>query len=134
MTALAANQPLNLSRFRRWRSANISVAGKPDWVFIKLYCHGFFDYDQSATIGEGAKRFFSELIERSEKNGDFKVHFASAREAFNMVLAAIDGKTGDPHKFRDYRLRSIMRKERVLKAIAFIWAPFGIFCEQGVFV
>lgn len=132
--ALAANQPLNLSRFRRWRSANISVAGKPDWVFIKLYCHGFFDYDQSATIGEGAKRFFSELIERSEKNGDFKVHFASAREAFNMVLAAIDGKTGDPHKFRDYRLRSIMRKERVLKAIAFIWAPFGIFCEQGVFV
>jgi hypothetical protein len=42
------------------------------------------------------------------KTGAYKVHFATAREAFNMVAAAIDGKRGEPNDFRNYRLRSIM--------------------------
>ncbi len=107
--ALAANQPLDIARFNRWRSANITVEGRPDWVFIKLYCHGFFDYDQAVTIGEDAQRFFSELVNYSEGRGNFKVHFASAREAFNMVSAAVAGESGDPHTYRDHRLRSIMQ-------------------------
>ncbi len=106
--ALAANQPLDLARFKRWRSANVTVEGRSDWVFIKLYCHGFFGYDQPASIGEDAKRFFGELLETADKSG-FEVHFASAREAFNMVLAAIDGRRGEPGAYRDYRLRSIMQ-------------------------
>ncbi len=37
-------------------------------------------------------------MNESEKTGAFKVHFATAREAFNIALAAIDGKTGDPNE------------------------------------
>lgn len=107
--ALAANQPLDMGRFARWRSANVTVAGRPDWIFVKLYCHGFFDRDQSTCIGEDARRFFGTLMETSAKSGAFKVHFATAREAFNMAAAAIDGKSGEPAAFRDYRLRPIMR-------------------------
>lgn len=107
-SGLAANQPMDLARFNRWLSANITVKGCSDWVFIKLYCHGFFDHDQSACIGEDAVRFFNEIIENGEKTGKYKVHFASAREAFNMVSAAIDGKKGNPHEFRNYRLKTIM--------------------------
>jgi hypothetical protein len=110
--ALAANQSLDSARFQRWRSANVTVKGKPDWIFIKLYCHGFFDRDQSACIGEDAKRFFGRMVEESEKASAFKVHFATAREAFNIALAAIDGKGGDPHKYRNYRLRSFMQTSR----------------------
>ncbi len=110
--ALSQNQPLDLARLKRWQNANIIVNGQPDWVFVKLYCHGFFDYDQQATIGEGAQRFFSEIIEDGEKTGGYKVHFASAREAFNMVLAAIDGKKGSPGEFRDYRLQAIMSEQK----------------------
>jgi hypothetical protein len=106
--ALSRNQPMSLARLRRWQNANITVEGHPEWVFIKLYCHGFFDYDQSACIGENARRFFSEVIENGERTNEYDVHFASAREAFNLVAAAIDGKTGDPNEFRDYRLRAIM--------------------------
>ena len=105
---LAHNQPMDLARFNRWVSANITVEERTDWVFVKLYCHGFFDYDQSASIGEDARRFFSRIIENGEKSGKYKVHFASARETFNMVLAAIDGKTGNPNEFRNYRLKTIM--------------------------
>lgn len=109
--ALTANQGLDMSRFRRWTSANVTVAGKTDWVFVKLYCHGFFDYDQSVCIGDGARRFFTELVESGERTGAFSLHFASAREAFNIASAAIDGRSGNPNLFRDYRLRSIMMAE-----------------------
>ena len=107
--ALVSSQSMDSARFRRWRSANITVKGQPEWVFIKLYCHGFFTHDQSASIGEGAQRFFGDLVEEGEKTGDYAVHFASAREAANMVFAAIDGKTGNPNAYRDYRLEPIMK-------------------------
>ena len=119
--ALTANQPLNAARLRRWQSANVTVAERSDWIFVKLYCHGFFDYDQSACIGEDAKRFFGEAVEESEKSDNLKVHFASAREAFNMVAAAIDGEKGDPGKFRDYKLRSIMNHNGVKRGASFAW-------------
>jgi hypothetical protein len=107
--ALAANQPLDMERFARWRAANITVGGRSDWVFVKLYCHGFFDRDQSHCIGEDAARFFGNVIESGERSGCYDIHFASAREAFNMVLAAADGRRGEPGEYRDYRLRSIMK-------------------------
>lgn len=106
--ALASNQALDAARFKRWVNADVTVKNRPEWVFVKLYCHGFFDHDQSSAIGEDARRFFSETVETGEKSGAYRVHFASAREAFNMVWAAIDGKHGSPNDFRDYRLQTIM--------------------------
>lgn len=105
---LVHNQPMDIPRFERWRSANIIVRENPQWVFVKLYCHGFFDHDQSACIGEEARRFFSEVIEHGERTGAFSVYFATAREAFNMVAAAIDGKSGSPGQYRDHKLRPIL--------------------------
>ncbi len=105
--ALVHNQPMDLARFNRWKNANITVKGRTDWIFVKLYCHGFFDHDQSACIGDDARAFFGKIIENGEKTGDYKVYFASAREAANMVFAAIDGKKGAPGEFRDYRLKTI---------------------------
>jgi hypothetical protein len=106
--ALAYNQEMNLARLNRWISANVTVAGKPDWIFVKLYCHGFFEQDQAACIGADARRFFAEAVENGARTGDYTVHFASAREAFNMILAAVDERKGTPNDFRNYKLRAIM--------------------------
>lgn len=108
--ALAANQPADISRLKRWLSANITVAGRSDWVFVKLYCHGFFDHDAGSSIGERAKVYFSEIAEYGAGAGNFDVHFATAREAFNMTAAAIDGRSGSPGEYRDYKLRLIMNE------------------------
>lgn len=108
--ALAANYPLTLSRFERWRHANIYVKGRPDWIFIKLYSHGFFEWDQDAMIGEQMRQFLLELLEYADGPGNFRLHFASAREAFNMVMAAIDGQTGNPNSYRNYKLHEIMKE------------------------
>jgi len=107
--ALAGNQPVDIARLKRWMSANITVAGRSDVVFVKLYCHGFFDHDQCVSVGEGARRFFSEIIEFGQKTGQFDVYFASAREAFNIALALIDGKRKRPGEYRNYRLKAIMK-------------------------
>src|ERR1041385_1453534 len=113
--ALAQNYPLSLHRLERWRSAGISVAGRPEWVFIKLYSHGFFDWDQDLMIGEQMKRFMNDALELADRTGEFKLHFVSAREAFNLVAAAVDGKEGAPAEFRDYRLRQIMDERYELR-------------------
>jgi hypothetical protein len=107
--ALTANYPLNRARFNRWRGTRVSVMGRPDWVFVKVYCHGFFDQDQPALIGEPMRVFLEEILEFAEASGHFKLHFASAREAFNIVMAATEGCQGDPNLYRDYKLRQIMK-------------------------
>jgi hypothetical protein len=110
-SALSEARKGGLERFERLAGANIVVKGRPEWVFIKMYCHGFFDQDQSDCIGEGAKKFFSDIIEQGEKSGGYKTHFATAREAFNMTMAAVDGKKGSPHEYRNYRLKEIMAEK-----------------------
>lgn len=109
--ALAENYPLSMDRFNHWRSAGIGVKGRPDWIFIKLFSHGFFGADQDAMIGEQMKRFMGEVLELAERSGEFKIHFASAREAFNMVKAAVEGQEGEPGAYRDYKLRQIMQEQ-----------------------
>lgn len=106
--ALTRNQPLGMPRFRRWMNANITVAGRSDWVFVKLYCHGFFEGDLEVCVGDGARRFFDGVVEEGYASGGYKVHFATAREMTNMVFAAVDGRSGSPGDFRDYRLKTIM--------------------------
>jgi hypothetical protein len=109
--ALTAGYPLTPERLRRWRSAGICVHGRPEWIFIKLYCHGFFTNDQAATIGEPARQFLQETLELADRDGLFKIHFATAREAFNIALAAVDGHSGEPGLYRNYRLRPIRQTE-----------------------
>jgi hypothetical protein len=106
--ALSASQGLSKLRFSLWANADISITQRPDWIFIKLYCHGFFDQDMPYCIGGTAEHFFSKLIDESNRTGKFTVHFAVAREAYNILAAALDGHSGNPHHYRDYLLTPIM--------------------------
>src|SRR5262249_43910000 len=107
--ALAKNQPLDTARFHKWVDAGISVVGKPEWIFVKLFCHGFFPQDENYCIGEPLIRSLDTLLSTAHKKGEFTVHFATAREAFNIAMAAAHGKSGEPGQFRDYLLSPIMR-------------------------
>lgn len=109
--ALAENYPLDLARLRRWRGARIGVRGRPEWAFIKLYCHGFFPLDQAMSIGEPIRRFMEDVIAYGNRSGEYKVHFATAREAFNIAMAAVDGHSGEPGLYRDFLLHSLMKSE-----------------------
>jgi hypothetical protein len=107
-SAITAKFPLGAARMERLADAHIGIHGRPDWVFIKLYCHGFFDADQPAVIGETMRRALEESLNMAERTGKFRIHFACAREAFNMMMAAIAEQSGDPGLYRDYKLKQIM--------------------------
>jgi hypothetical protein len=118
---LAKNYPIDLARLHRWHGAHISVLGRPEWVFIKLYCHGFFPMDQAMAIGEPIRRSLEEVLAYCDRSGQYRIHFATAREAFNIAMAAVDGHSGEPGLYRDYLLRPLMRAAPVLsppKALA----------------
>jgi len=110
--ALARNQPLDIARFHKWMDAGISVDGRPEWIFVKLFCHGFFPQDEDYCIGEPLIRSLDTLLNEAHRTGEFTVHFATAREAFNIAMAAAHGKSGEPGQFRDYLLSPIMRPTR----------------------
>ncbi|HZT58812.1 MAG TPA: hypothetical protein VFA21_09330 [Pyrinomonadaceae bacterium] len=99
-------RPPTLERLRLWRRAAVSVEGKPEWVFVKLHCHGMNPLDREAMLGRLMQEFLRELTEESRAS-EFALHFVTAREMVNMILAACDGRDGDPGQYRDYRLRLI---------------------------
>lgn len=101
--AIAASSPPSMQRFAVWRRAAIAVNGRPDWLFIKLHCHGMDPRDADVMWGPPMQRFLRRLLEESQDH----IHFVTAREMVNIILAACDEREGNPGDYRDYRLRPI---------------------------
>ncbi len=102
--ALTGSNPASLHRLSLWKRAAISVIGKPDWLFIKLHCHGMDPTHEEATLGAAMQEFVRELAEGAEQRNEIQ-HFVSTREMVNIILAACDGKEGNPGEYRDYQLK-----------------------------
>lgn len=97
-----------LDRFQEWVTKRVSVSGQPYWIFVKCFTHGSQTFDHpagvSALTGQVADEFFSE-IESAYNDGRYRqLHYVNAREAYNIALAAADGKSGDPHLYRNYKI------------------------------
>ncbi len=105
--AVAELMPPTLKRLRLWRRAAITVQGQPDWIFIKLHCHGMDPRDRDVMLGAPMRLFLRQLTESVGSARQDRLHFVTMREMTNMILAACDGRSGDPNDFRDYRLRLI---------------------------
>ncbi|MGH9486485.1 MAG: hypothetical protein ACRD04_02705 [Terriglobales bacterium] len=101
---ISGRNPATLVRLQRWLQAGISVKGQPDWVFLKLHCHGMAPGDQDAMWGAAMQRFLASLREQAAARRA-QLHFVTAREMTNILLAACDGRAGSPGEYRDYRLR-----------------------------
>jgi hypothetical protein len=52
------------------------------------------------------QQFLSELIEERRDGSRYQTHFVTAREMINIILAACDGRDGNPGLYRDYRFRT----------------------------
>jgi hypothetical protein len=102
--ALTAANPPGLRRLNLWKKAAISVQDRPDWLFIKLHCHGMDPTQREAVMGAAMQRFLSELVEGAQDRQEV-IHFVTAREMVNIIWAACDGREGNPGEYRDYRLK-----------------------------
>jgi hypothetical protein len=110
---LSGSNPPTLHRLRLWQEAGIRVQGRPDWLFVKLHCHGMEPRDESAMLGSSIQHFLRELVEGPGNRTKYRLHFVTVREMANIILAACDGRDGNPGEYRDYRFRLIHAQVRV---------------------
>ena len=102
--ALTGINPPSLRRLALWKNAAITVQGRPDWIFIKLHAHGMNPEDTDTVLRGAMQKFLREIIVTAPERNEI-LHFVSAREMANIILAACDGREGNPGEFRDYRFR-----------------------------
>jgi hypothetical protein len=102
--ALTGSNPPGLRRLELWKKAAISVQHRPDWLFIKLHTHSMDPAQREAVIGAPMQRFLAEFVEGARDRHEV-IHFVTAREMVNIILAACDGREGNPGEYRDYRLK-----------------------------
>ena len=90
------------SRTDRWVRAHVHVAGRPEWTFVKVHTHGARPRNFPAYFGKPAEAMFAHLEARYNDGRAWQLHYATAREAYNMVKAAEAGKEGNPSDYRDF--------------------------------
>jgi hypothetical protein len=88
---LHANRSPSLSRFDLWRRAGIHVAGRPNWLFVKLHTHGCKTGNSDMLLGEPMQQFHRQLAERASADRNFRYHYVTAWEMAQLVHQAESG-------------------------------------------
>jgi hypothetical protein len=102
--AVTADDPPTPARVRSWVRQGIHVQGRPEWVFVKVHTHGAPEKQAAAMLGDAGRMLHAELTTRYNDGKRWKLHYVTAREMFNIAIAAMDGKNGDPGAFRNHVL------------------------------
>jgi hypothetical protein len=102
--AVTADDPPTPARVRSWVRQGIHVEGRPEWVFVKVHTHGAPEKQAAAMLGDAGRMLHAELTGRFNDGKRWRLHYVTAREMFNIAMAAMDGRDGDPGAWRDYKL------------------------------
>jgi len=101
-SALTANDPATPKRVRLWTKQAISVEGRPEWVFAKLHTHGAPEKQAASLLGEGGHALHRILTTQYNDGRKWVLHYVTAREMFNIAMAAMEGLSGTPNDYRDH--------------------------------
>ncbi|KAB7622863.1 hypothetical protein [Alkalilimnicola sp. S0819] len=93
--------PYHGRRCDYWLAAGVHVLGQPNWRFIKLHTHAM--QSRESFLGDQLHRLCADLERRFGRDG-YRLHYVTAREAYNIAKAAEAGEQGDAGGFRDYLL------------------------------
>jgi hypothetical protein len=95
--------PVTPRRVDAWMRANIHVEGRPEWRFIKIHTHGATNKeDADEILGPELDQALTYMEKTYNDGAQYVLHYVTAREAFNVARAAVDGKAGDPRQYYDY--------------------------------
>jgi hypothetical protein len=102
--ALDGGDPPTEARLDTWVSQEVGVRGCPEWVFVKLHTHGAPERNAATLLGDVTARFHEVLGRKYNDGVQWKLHYVTARETFNLARAAMDGKRGEPAEWLDYEI------------------------------
>jgi len=99
---ITGTNPPTEKRIDFWIKTGIHVKGRPNWVIIKLHTHGAPEENHEALLGSTADKMYSYLETQYNDGKNYKLHYCTARELYNIIKAAEAGEKGDPNQYRDY--------------------------------
>jgi hypothetical protein len=99
---IQGSDPPTPERIHCWARQRIHVVGRPNWIFVKVSCHGAEDHSREVLLGTAAERMYSFLEKQYRDRPGYRLHYVTARELYNIIKAAEAGLTGDPTDYRDY--------------------------------
>jgi hypothetical protein len=105
--------PADATRVGRWINARVHVAERPDWVFVKVFAHGVSTMgDEDEVVGEHFESALNELERHYNDGRRYVLHYITAREAYNLAMAAASGATGSPSAYLDSEIPPYMASAR----------------------
>jgi hypothetical protein len=103
-SALDDTDPPGADRLRTWVDQDIHVAGRPEWVFVKVHTHGCPEKNAAVLLGDAGRELHQTLTTRYNDGRRWVLHYVTAREMYNIAKAAIAGKSGNPNDYRDFEI------------------------------
>jgi len=100
---LSGDNPPAPERARLWVEEAIHVAGRPNWLFIKLHTHGANENNMEALLGKHMDDTLSFLEHAFNDHVRYRLHYVTAREMYNIVKAAENGADGNAGAYRQFR-------------------------------
>jgi hypothetical protein len=83
---------------------HIHIEGRPEWVFVKVHTHGAPEIEAASLLGDGGRQLHRALRGLCNERDRYVLHYVSAREMFNIAIACMEGRTGDPGQYRNHVL------------------------------
>jgi hypothetical protein len=99
--ALEDSSPPHPRRLAGWLKAHVHVPGRPEWVFVKLHTHAM--QNRASFLSPALDAVFAAMGIWWNRP-PFRLHYVTAREAYNLVKAAEAGHAGNPDDYRDFVL------------------------------
>jgi hypothetical protein len=87
-----------------WVRAGVHVRGRPEWVFIKVHTHGCTERNRLPLLTRELDHLWTDLELRYNDGEHYRLHYVTAREAYNILRAAEDGREGNAGLYRDYEI------------------------------
>lgn len=96
--------PVPMSRVDSWVNTGIHVKGRRNWVFVKTHTHGAVDHE--TVLGPNMDSIYGYLESVYNDGSEYLLHYATARETYNIIKALEAGEPGDdPGEYRDYLIK-----------------------------
>jgi len=110
---IMGSYPATPARIQRWVRQHIHVKGRPEWVVVKVSCHGAEPRNLDALLGGKAEGLYTYLERRFRDCTGYRLHYVTARELYNIVKAAEGGAEGDPGEFRNVLIGPYLNRPAV---------------------
>jgi hypothetical protein len=93
-----------LDRFVSWVDAGVAIAGRPEWIFVKVHTHGAVEDNAAALLGPAMEAFHTDINRAFNDGSRYRLHYVTAYEMATLVKAAEACLPGAPRELMGRQL------------------------------